>query len=142
MGTRPLWYTQVQFNPARPIPLVRIARDIPDGPGCYVFTEDAGPLVPGQVLYVGRARNLRRRVGGYLVDYMAATRPTTHKGRAFIFHHREQKQDRNVFLRWTVYGDPVQLEASLIDLLDPQYNDRFESNPYADDEWLDPRFMP
>jgi len=141
VGTRPLWYTQVQFNAARPIPLVRAARDIPDKPGCYVFTADGGPLVPGKVLYVGKALSLKERVPGYLVDYMR-TAPTTHKGRAFLFEHRHTHGDRNLFLRWTIYGEPRQLEASLIDYLNPQCNDRFESNPFADDEALDPRFMP
>jgi excinuclease UvrABC nuclease subunit len=141
MATPPLWYTQVQFNAARPIPLVRLARDIPDRPGCYVFTADGGPLVPGRVLYVGKALSLRERVPGYLVDYLR-TRPTTHKGRAFLFEHRHLHGDRNLFLRWTIYGEPRQLEASLIDYLQPQCNDRWESDPFADDEPLDPRFVP
>jgi len=139
MEPPPLWYTQVQFNPARPIPLVRIARDIPDRPGCYVFTEDAGPLVPGRVLYVGKALSLRLRVRGYLVDYMR-TRPTTHKGRAFLFEYRHLHGDQRLFLRWTLYGDPSQLEASLIEHLNPQCNDREESGGFSDDEPLDPRF--
>lgn len=140
METQPLWYTQVQFNAARPVPLVKIARDIPELPGCYVFTSDAGPLIPRQVLYVGKATCLRERLRTYLVDYLT-TKPTTHKGAAFIFERRHDDGDRNVFLRWTVYGDPRQLEASLIDHLDPQCNDRYEANPFADDEALDPRFM-
>ena len=52
MDPHPLWYTQIQFNAPRPVPIVKLARDIPDRPGCYVFTSDDGPLRPGEVLYV------------------------------------------------------------------------------------------
>lgn len=141
MSIHPLWYTQVQFNAPRPIPLVRIAGDIPDRPGCYVFTANAGALVPGDVLYVGKALSLRNRVRGYLVDYMK-TAPTKHKGRAFLFEYRHDHGDANLYLRWTIYGDPTQLEASLIDHLRPQLNDRDEGNPFGDDEALDPLYLP
>jgi excinuclease UvrABC nuclease subunit len=139
MPGSPLWYTQIHFNTPRPIALVKAAADIPDRPGCYVFTENSGPLVPSQVLYVGKALSLRSRLAGYLVDYMK-TKPTKHKGRAFIFEARHLKGDGHVFLRWTLYGDPSQLEASLIDLLEPVCNDRWESDPFADDEPLDKRY--
>ena len=66
MAKPPLWYTQVQFNMARPIPLVKLTKDIPDRPGCYVFTSRAAPLAPGAVLYVGKALSLKQRVRGYL----------------------------------------------------------------------------
>jgi hypothetical protein len=141
MSGQPLWYTQVQFTHARPVPIVRVARDIPDKPGCYVFTSNSGKLVPGQVIYVGKALSLRARVQGYLVDYMK-TKPTNHKGRAFIFEYRHDHGEANLFLRWTIYGDPSQLEASLIDHLRPQCNDRDESDPFSDDEPLDPRYLP
>jgi excinuclease UvrABC nuclease subunit len=139
--TAPLWYTQVQFTPARPVPIVRAARDIPDRPGCYVFTSDAGPLIPEQVLYVGKALSLRSRIRGYLVDYMK-TAPTRHKGRAFIFEYRHDHGERNLYLRWTIYGDPSQLEASLIDHLRPQCNDRDEAGSLSDDEPLDAWYLP
>ena len=139
MSTHPLWYTQLHFNAPRPIPLVKLARDIPDRPGCYVFTSSAGPLRPGEVLYVGKALSLRSRLRGYLVDYMT-TAPTKHKGRAFLFEYRHDRGDRNLYLRWTIYGDPRQLEASLIDYLEPMFNDRDETDPFSDDEPLDPRF--
>ena len=137
----PLWFTQVQFSPARPVPIVRAARDIPDKPGCYVFTTDPGPLIPERVLYVGKALSLRSRIRGYLVDYMK-TAPTRHKGRAFIFEYRHDHGEKNLYLRWTIYGDPIQLEASLIDHLRPQCNDRDEANPLSDDEPLDARYVP
>src|SRR5690349_11334594 len=131
MDPQPLWYTQVQFNAPRPLPIIRLARDIPDRSGCYVFTSDGGPLKPGHVLYIGKALRLNRRLPGYLVDYMR-TAPTRHKGRAFLFEYRHDHGDRNLFLRWTTYGDPAQLEASLIDYLEPLFNDRMESAPFGD----------
>jgi len=141
MAKPPLWYTQVQFTVARPVPLVKLAKDIPDLPGCYVFTSSPAPLVPGAVLYVGKALSLKKRVRGYLVDYMK-TAPTKHKGRAFLFEYRHDHGDKNLFLRWTLYGDPNQLEASLIDYLNPDFNDRDETDLFADDETLNPLYAP
>ena len=141
MANGPLWYSQVKFSSAQPISMIDVGRDIPDLPGCYVFTDSAGPLVPGKVLYVGRALSLKKRVRGYLVDYMK-TAPTKHKGRAFIFEYREDHHDWNLFLRWAIYGDPTELEASLIDHLRPLCNDRDESNPLADDEPLNKLYLP
>ncbi|HWD82072.1 MAG TPA: GIY-YIG nuclease family protein [Kribbella sp.] len=40
--------------------MIRSVRELPDGPGVYRFRDDAG-----KVLYIGRARNLRRRVRSY-----------------------------------------------------------------------------
>jgi hypothetical protein len=139
--TRPRWFDQVQFTAPRPIPLVKLANDIPDRPGCCVFTASPAPLARGAGLYVGRALSLRRRVGGYFVNYMT-TAPTKHKGRAFLFEYRYHRGDDQLFLRWTIYGDPTQLEASLIDHLEPTFNDRDERDPFADDEGLDARYLP
>jgi hypothetical protein len=138
MSVAPIWYTQVQFSPATPARHVAIT-GAPDSPGCYVFTEDAGPLVPGKVLYVGRALSLRDRLRGYLVDFMT-TAPTRHKGRAFIFEHRHKFGDNKLFVRWAIYGDPNTLEASLIDHLRPVMNDRWESAGFADEESLDAQY--
>lgn len=40
--------------------MIRSVRELPAGPGVYRFRDDAG-----KVLYIGRARNLRRRVQSY-----------------------------------------------------------------------------
>ena len=56
-------------------------RFIPDEAGCYVLT-----TFDGEVLYIGLARNLRRRVAQHL-DNPAKTAPTP-KGRAVIVHWR------------------------------------------------------
>jgi excinuclease UvrABC nuclease subunit len=139
----PLWYTQVQFTAPRPAALVKLTltRDVPDLPGCYVFTADDGKLVPGEVLYVGQALSLVTRLRGYLVDFLKVA-PTRHKGRAFLFDHRHRHGEAKLFLRWTVYGDPTLLEASLIDHLEPAFNSRLEEDPFADDEPLDRRYLP
>jgi hypothetical protein len=116
--TPPLWYSQLTWSVPRIAVNTRRA-DIPEQPGCYAFTADPGPLVPQRVLYVGKADNLRNRLPGYLVDFMR-TAPTKHKGRAFLFEYRQKNGDPSLYLRWTVYGDPRILEASLIDFLEPQ----------------------
>jgi len=141
MASPPLWYGQLIFSHPEPVSRLRVTRAIPDLPGCYVFTESPGPLVPGQVLYVGKANRLKSRLGGYLVDYMQTT-PTRHKGRAFIFEHRHRFGDQRLFVRWTIYGDPASLEGSLIAYLNPAMNDRDELPGLADDEALDPRSSP
>ncbi|RZT28594.1 excinuclease ABC subunit C [Kribbella sp. VKM Ac-2569] len=43
--------------------MIRSVRELPAGPGVYRFRDDAG-----KVLYIGRARNLRRRVQSYWVN--------------------------------------------------------------------------
>jgi excinuclease ABC subunit C len=43
--------------------MIRSVRELPTGPGVYRFRDDAG-----KILYIGRARNLRRRVRSYWVN--------------------------------------------------------------------------
>jgi len=98
-------------------------------------------MVVDEVLYVGRALDLRRRVTGYLVDYMK-TKATKHKGRAFIFEYRDIHKDDNIYVRWAIYGGPIGLEGGLIAYLNPRLNDRFEDDELSDDEFLDPKLLP
>ncbi len=142
MSDVPAWYSQLRWSPARSIRAIRAnMSQIPHGvAGCYVFTRNSGEKIPGKVLYVGKAINLRTRLPGYLVDYMK-TRPTKHKGRAFMFEARSHSGDNNIYLQWTQYGDPNRLEAGLIDYLEPQCNDRFEQDGFYDDESLDEKFI-
>jgi hypothetical protein len=114
---------------------------IPSRPGCYVFTSSQGEMVVDDVLYVGKAVDLRKRVVSYLVDYMQ-TKATKHKGKAFIFEYRHLNTDDNLYVRWAIYGDPIGLEGGLIGYLHPQLNDRFEYDELAYDEGLNPTFLP
>ena len=137
MSDLPLWFTQLYWS--SPVKISQIhTGNIPPQPGCYVFTEDDGPLVPGNVLYVGKAIRLRTRIPGYLADYRNI-KATDHKGKAFIFEARHK--GKQLYLRWTLYGDTIGLEGDLIGHLEPQVNSRWEEEFLADDEGLDPQFV-
>ena len=112
MSDKPLWYTQLKWS--RPLVAVNALPKVPEQPGCYVFTADPGPLVPGRVLYVDKADNLKTRPRGYLVDFMK-TAATKHKGRAFLFHHRHEHGEQSLYLRWAIYGDPSGIEGGSFD---------------------------
>lgn len=141
----PLWYPQLTWSIPISVAILRSRmreqNPIPSRPGCYAFTSTPGPLVPGQVLYVGKAIDLKTRIRGYLVDYME-TAATKHKGRAFIFEYRDRHTNARIYVRWAIYGDPTGLEGGLIDYLEPQMNDRIEEVELADDERLDPKLLP
>ncbi|MBY0512818.1 MAG: hypothetical protein K2P78_02785 [Gemmataceae bacterium] len=146
MPVVPLWFTQLTWSLPLSVAAVRArmrAREtpIPARPGCYAFTAAPAELAPGQVLYVGKAIDLRSRVRGYLVDYMK-TAATKHKGRAFVFDYRHQHGDENTYVRWAVYGDPIRLEGALMEHLEPVMNDRIEYSDLDDDEGLDADLLP
>jgi DNA polymerase III subunit epsilon len=44
---------------------VRLTDDLPNVPGVYVFRREPGPAGPGEVLYVGKAKDIRARVRSY-----------------------------------------------------------------------------
>jgi hypothetical protein len=148
---RPIWFKQLQWSPVWSVAKLTSSRDvIPSWPGCYVFTRSVSVLRPndpsqdGDVLYVGKAANLRSRLGGYLVEY-AKTRPTNHKGRQFIFAHRHENGDDQTFVRWVEYGGKLgELEANLCNLLAPEYTDRWEMmhEEWDDGDEIDPRLLP
>jgi len=157
MSKAPLWLGQLTWEVPWNVAALRARIEagqnpIPSRPGCYVFTATAGKLVPGKVLYVGKADDLRTRIsgrettrtpraGGYLVDYMK-TAKTRHKGCAFLFEYRYDHGDDNLYVRWAIIGDPIRLEGALIDYLKPDCNDRQETVELADDELLDPSLLP
>jgi len=128
MATIPKWFEQLQWSEVWSIAgLNQNRKEIPSFSGCYVFTEDAGGLRPDCVLYVGKAANLRERLGGYLVDFKNSA-TTSHKGRAFIFEHRSKVGDHKTFARWVEYGGlPGVLEANLCEFLWPHCTDRWET---------------
>ena len=143
MSAFPKWFAQLQWSRPWPVAELAIQRHrLPVSSGCYVFTDDDVGLRPDHVLYVGKAKVLRNRVGGYLVDYKK-TVPTKHKGRAHIFERREAIGDQRVHVRWVEYGgNPGQLEANLCDFLWPACTDRWETHElWNDDETIDPRLI-
>lgn len=143
MSAQPRWFGQLRWSQTWSVAALANKRnEIPDSPGCYVFTADGGALRPNHVLYIGKATNLRTRLGGYLVDYRN-TRPTKHKGRAFIFEQRSRTSDFAVFVRWVLYGGkPGELETNLCELFWPDCTDRWEQHEFwNDDQTIDPRLL-
>jgi hypothetical protein len=154
----PVWFRQLKWS--KPINVAALNRDrnqIPAFTGCYAFTEGCIPLTPGRVLYVGEAaaQTLRSRLDVYLVDFRISRpkRPKgagtkTHKGAAFVLEMRDKRGDAGVYVRWVEYGasekDIHILEASLINYLNPQANDRVEEyrhEVHSDDDRLDRRLI-
>jgi hypothetical protein len=135
MSAYPSWFEQLKWSQAWPVAVLKVRREeIPKEPGCYVFTDDDVGLRPDHVLYIGKAKILRNRLGGYLVDYKN-TLPTKHKGRAFIFQKRHEATDRGIYVRWVQYGgNPGELETNLCDFLWPHFTDRWEIQELWDDD--------
>jgi len=90
-----------------PIVVPPPAREIPAQPGCYLFS-DAG----GAIIYIGKARNLRRRVGSYFQrqDHDPKTRALIEK----ITHVEFILTDTEV--------EALILENTLIKKYGPRYN--------------------
>jgi len=144
---QPAWYSQLKWE--GPYSIAAINQDrkiIPDFPGCYAFTTHPGPLLPSKVLYIGESKaSLARRLTVYLVDWRVPKISESHKGKGFVLEARQQKGDHGVYLRWVQYGGAAwqvsQLEASLIEYLCPDGNDRDEELRHGvlgDWERLDP----
>jgi excinuclease ABC subunit C len=92
---------------------------IPDSPGVYRFFDEAG-----RVVYVGKAKSLRSRLGSYFADLTA-------------LHPRTQAMVTSASrVDWTVVATEVealQLEYSWIKEFDPRFNVRYrddKSYPY------------
>jgi excinuclease ABC subunit C len=92
---------------------------LPDAPGVYRFFDEAG-----HVIYVGKAKSLRSRVGSYFADLA-------------VLHPRTQAMVTSAArVDWTVVATEVealQLEYSWIKEYDPRFNVRYrddKSYPY------------
>ena len=92
---------------------------VPDAPGVYRFLD-----ADGRVVYVGKAKSLRSRLGSYFADLSA-------------LHPRTQAMVTSAAaVDWTVVGTEVealQLEYSWIKEFDPRFNVRYrddKSYPY------------
>ncbi|HEX3707081.1 MAG TPA: excinuclease ABC subunit UvrC [Mycobacteriales bacterium] len=90
------------------------AGSIPDSPGVYRFRDDHG-----RVIYVGKAKSLRSRLGSYFQDIAA-------------LHIRTQTMVRTAAsVDWTVVATEVealQLEYSWIKQYDPRFNVRYRDD--------------
>lgn len=88
--------------------------DIPTSPGVYRFFDAFG-----NVLYVGKAKNLRNRVGSYFVDLESK-------------HFRTQTMVRTAArVDWTVVSTEVealQLEYTWIQQFDPRFNVKYRDD--------------
>lgn len=63
------------------------------------------------------------------------------EGGALLFEYRRERGNRSLSISWTLFGDPTQLEASLMDCLEPKVNDRDEGDPFSEDELLNRMYM-
>ena len=96
------------------IPASRRPREIPTSPGCYLFRD-----ADGRVVYVGKAKSLRARLGSYFQD-ARALHPRT-------LAMLEQAAD----VEWIVTGNEVEslhLEYNLIKQHAPRYNVRYRDD--------------
>jgi excinuclease ABC subunit C len=87
---------------------------VPDSPGVYRFRDEHG-----RVIYVGKAKSLRSRLGSYFQDIAA-------------LHPRTQTMVRTAAaVDWTIVGTEVealQLEYSWIKEFDPRFNVRYRDD--------------
>ena len=142
----PRWFAQLKWEGPFTVADLNNGRrgDIPEMPGCYVFTIVDAPPRPTQTLYVGLSKNLSGRLPTYLVHDIKKNVPSRgkHKGKLFLLGERENRTDYGVWVQWAVYAGEIRiLEASLINYLNPDYNSRDEDtmNPlFGDDELLEP----
>lgn len=84
-----------------------IVNNLPETPGCYQYLDDSGTII-----YVGKAKNLKRRVSSYFNKEQQ-----THKTRLLVTHIRD--------IRYVVVkteADALLLENNLIKRYKPHYN--------------------
>ena len=101
-------YLRIMSDKKSEISLKEQVANLPLLPGCYLFSN-----ARGEVIYVGKAKNLRRRVSSYFLQ----SRDHTPKVRAMVRHIAS--------LRHIVVDsetDALLLENSLIKTLQPRYN--------------------
>ena len=84
-----------------------IVQNLPETPGCYQYLDDSG-----RIIYVGKAKNLKRRVSSYFNKEQQ-----TQKTRLLVAHIRD--------IRYVVVKteeDALLLENNLIKRYKPHYN--------------------
>ena len=107
--------------------LIPILEGIPPKPGCYLMKDDAG-----DVLYVGKAIQLKNRVRSYFHDSATHSRKTA------------EMVAKIADIEWIVVGSELEaliLEMNLIKRHQPKYNVRLKDDkryPYIKIHWADP----
>ncbi len=112
---------------AAPEHLQEILKSLPGRPGCYLMHD-----VNGQVIYVGKAVNLRARVRSYFHNNLLAAVTKTARLAAEI--------DRVEFIVTDSELEALILEANLIKKHRPRYNVRLKDDkryPYIKVHWQD-----
>lgn len=141
----PRWYSQLQWSaPQRVLDLDPEAA--PLGAGIYVYTENDLPLSPTNVLYVGKAdgarQTLRSRIGVYLRRFRSPTgKPSKHAGLEQLNGHFRTRPTA-LFLRWAGVVAARDVEGRLIELFDPDFNNKDEHrHGFADDELIPDEYL-
>jgi len=88
---------------------VGFLRELPDGPAVYLFKDAAG-----EVLYAGKAKNVRRRLSGY----RNASRRKAHRKMRTLVREAHSLEVRPQ----STEGDALRVENELIRSLRPRYN--------------------
>lgn len=84
-----------------------IVLNLPDSPGCYQYLDDSG-----RIIYVGKAKNLKRRVSSYFNKEQQ-----TRKTRLLVTHIRDIR-----YIVVKTEEDALLLENNLIKRYKPHYN--------------------
>ncbi|MBN2123992.1 MAG: excinuclease ABC subunit UvrC [Deltaproteobacteria bacterium] len=99
--------SEIPLNPRDPNGEA-VTRQAPDGPGVYLFKD-----APGKVIYVGKAKSLKRRLHSYFRDPQDLSRKTA------LMMARAASLD---YILTTTEKEAFILESSLIKDLMPRYN--------------------
>lgn len=109
---------------------------MPGSSGVYVFTLHPGPLDKGGVIYIGKAKSVRKRLSSYLVN--PSTMPLfslkskgklssslRHTGKNLLLMEIQQKSrygPSGVYIRWIEMENPAAMEKELIIKYKPRFN--------------------
>lgn len=127
------------WSAAHSVEALRETRNIlPLGPGVYLFSTYSTAVERDTgVLYIGKARSLRKRLSSYLVDPEALhlfslrsgeqrmSRSLLHAGKNLLLMEIQQRArsgSPGLWVRWVVDPHPGVLERLLIDHYRPAFN--------------------